>query len=335
MANVVIASGNDATNITYPSTADYGVDWYINANAGYYFASLPIVTATNIVGQEITASVTLNNDSTIATVYITSYVPLTLITIDGLNVLPSTQPIPTQAGLYIPYVVNKSKMQALSQLIFDSTAADLNEYILSLREYYFPLEVTNDVEIRLGNLRTGVSAGISLLTTYTIDFGNATIPDTNNNINDYNNRNISIVLPFLGKQDLDASTYTGQTVNLKYDIDIITGLGIATLSIDDIGIDFYSGKIGKDMPYKTSQINGLQGVIDTEQQPLYPLQPYILITYRKNTTGADNTITNINDYVQLSQLQGFNSFASVQMDSQIPHNLQAEIQQLLQLGVYF
>lgn len=338
MANIVLADGNDGTNITYPSTSDTG-DFEITANAGYYFASLPIVTATSYTG-DLNGVCTLNETATICTVTITWYTPLIEITIDGIDVLPTTQPIPTQVGMFIPYVVTPTIMQQISQLVFADTSTDIGDYILSLRQYDFPLEKTKDVEIRLGNNRTQIKAPISLQSEYTINFGNITIPNTNNNINDYDNREINIMLPYLGLFALDNKKYTGKTITLTYSIDIINGLGVAKISIvtnnSTIDTDFFSGKIGKDLPYKTSQINGLQGLIDVEQNGLYPLEPYILILYHTNVdTIFDKYLQQtVNYYDKLSNLHGLHNviLTDVQFATQ---TIQDELIMLMSTGVIF
>lgn len=142
---------------------------------------------------------------------------------------------------------------------------DLTQYIASLRLYPFEIGASDPLDIILGNYNISVKSPLAQSLYHEIDMGNVTIAPTNNNVNDYN-ATIKIILPFIGMQTLTATWYAGQTINLKYNVDISSGLCSATLTVNNIPVDIFTGKIGKDMPYKVSEQYINPNLVDTTIQ---------------------------------------------------------------------
>lgn len=96
------------------------------------------------------------------------------------------------------------------------------------------------------------------------DLGSVTIKRTFNDWRDFEPyTKLSIYLPYIGRYPLKAERYYGKTVNIRYYIDIRTGLACACLIADGILLDWFDGQIGTEMPitltdyasYSQTQIN--------------------------------------------------------------------------------
>lgn len=283
-------------------------------------------------------TVTLNSDNTVATFSYsmprsnkTIYVTVSDIVLQ--------EPIPTIDNAFLTYYcVDDKILYDLSQVIIYTSSAsdrgivDLTPYITSLRQYPFKLPSSDITKaILLGANDTGIQSALISQAHYEIDLGSVTLPSTNNNSNDFN-VSLMLILPFIGTVNIDAMRYALQTINIKYDVDLTTGLFTATLTVDNIITDIYTGKIGKEAPYKTSANDTLSNLVNVDIQDNYPLQASITIMYHANYDNAlttDNKRNIINTFIG----NGFTQFADIVLTDNIPSILQTEIISLLSQGV--
>lgn len=159
------------------------------------------------------------------------------------------------------YVLTSSRLKQFGHFLWDRSFADaiLNinqspiENVISCKVFPFEIKGGADANIILGNVNTGVmGAAITENTNFVIDVGNFTIPKKYNNWIDYAMTTIGIFLPMCGFFSLDANVYMGKSLNVKYYIDILTGVCKATISINNIPVQEFGGQIGFDIPL-TSQ----------------------------------------------------------------------------------
>ena len=159
------------------------------------------------------------------------------------------------------YVLTSSRLKQFGHFLWDRSFADaiLNinqspiENVISCKVFPFEIKGGADANIILGNVNTGViGAAITENTNFVIDVGNFTIPKKYNNWIDYTMTTIGIFLPMCGFFSLDANVYMGKLLNVKYYIDILTGVCKATISINNIPVQEFGGQIGFDIPL-TSQ----------------------------------------------------------------------------------
>ena len=96
------------------------------------------------------------------------------------------------------------------------------------------------------------------------DLGTVSVRRTFNDWRDFEPyTKISIYLPYIGRFPLKPERYYGKQVNIRYYIDIRTGLACACLIADGILLDWFDGQIGTEMPitltdyasYAQTQVN--------------------------------------------------------------------------------
>lgn len=96
------------------------------------------------------------------------------------------------------------------------------------------------------------------------DLGTVSVRRTFNDWRDFEPyTKLSIYLPYIGRYPLKAERYYGKQVNIRYYIDIRTGLACACLIADGVLLDWFDGQIGTEMPitltdyasYSQTQIN--------------------------------------------------------------------------------
>lgn len=335
-----ITVDEDATNMTFAFTA--------RCKTGYAFARTSEFTCRNANGSYITRIGTLNgvlsDNDTLQTFTVTYFGTSATqkpaqIYFTNFDVVKNVPTLQQQFLTY--YKCNDDILNQLSKKAFQiidrngqSVDIDLTQYIASLRLFPFEIESSDALDIILGNYNIGVKSPLAQSLYHEIDLGNVTIAPTNNNANDYD-ATIKVILPFIGMQTLTAAWYAGQTVNLKYDVDISSGLCSATLSVNNIPVDIFTGKIGKDMPYKVSGQYINPNLVDTSIQDTYSLTAIITVMYH----GNYNDVSISSDYsnVLISDLTGkdigYCEIDNVQLPCDISQDIQSEIRQVLRNGI--
>ena len=98
------------------------------------------------------------------------------------------------------------------------------ECVVGLRALYVPVTVGSSSEISLGNIATGVTAPEVNKDFIQIDCGSVSIPEIWGNFLDYDPyTNISLYLPYCTTVQLSANEVVGSTLNVTYNIDVMTG----------------------------------------------------------------------------------------------------------------
>ena len=162
-------------------------------------------------------------------------------------------------GLITLYKPTKSELTDLAQLRIYSysdsqrTLVDLGQFITSLKAIYLDVEPVGNTEIVLGNTITDIQCPIIDNDVTVVDLGNVVINGFYNNNIDVLHSDIKLSLPFVGIVDLDSNIFINKTINLKYRINLITGVCHALIYIlennDSLLIKSYSGNIGMNIPY--------------------------------------------------------------------------------------
>lgn len=321
------------------------VNFTITANNGYSFPRAPVATlmanySTLVSNKEST----LSSNDTVATFNFTytlygSNYPANLI-FSTFEVVQNT-PTPTGQTTFVTYYnVTNDILSELSKTLFRTITTeqyieeiDLSQYISSIRFYPFEIASSDPIDIILGNYNLSIKAPVANTIYHEIDFGSVTLSSTNHNSNDFN-AIIKILLPYIGQQALNATLYANQEINLRYNVNISTGMTIATLYVEGIPIDIFTGVLGREIPYHINQIYNANSLIDTTIQDTYPLEATIFVAYHDNL----NTEYVSNNALTLSTISdnsdnGFCSFSNIQLSSAIPEILQNEIIQLLTSGI--
>lgn len=160
----------------------------------------------------------------------------------------------------------------------ETGSADISqilEYFTSLRVYPFALASlpgfsgagTGSIRVGTGKTALDLSGGgagnVGVMGDFTgiIDAGAVVVPYHYDDFRDIDGVTVSVYLPYIGTQTLNAADVLGCTLSLTYAVDLTTGSCVAYLLCSGGGmyypIGIYSGTIGADIPLTATQGNRL------------------------------------------------------------------------------
>lgn len=186
-----------------------------------------------------------------------------------------------------------------------STALD---FIISLR--VFPYDLTDSLMVNVNGIRLGrgeypidvgtVKKMISLV--QYVDFGSITVPRPFGDYRDYENMNISLVLPYCGTTQLNPGDVIGRTLSCTYAVDLQSGTCTAFVWVSatgDKGEHHYNvaemtGQIGAMLPVSATnsgqimsqRISDAASVATTIVSPIDSLPSTIMGAANGNMGGA-------------------------------------------------
>lgn len=163
----------------------------------------------------------------------------------------------TDTGLISLYSPSLTQLQQFGNYLwsdlfsldsFKKLFADPIDSILGMS--VVPLSVTGtDSNLIIGNVDTGISALKLSQQYYTIDCGSFTVePDIDSYLDYSPYTRFSVFLPYIGFQTLDADDIMGQTLNIKYKVDVLTTALICEIRIDNHLRYSFSGTCGTSIP---------------------------------------------------------------------------------------
>lgn len=159
------------------------------------------------------------------------------------------------------YIMSTSRLKQLGNFLWDrrftDAILDVNqspiENIVSCKVFPFSINGNADTSIILGNVDTGIFGNpINENENFVIDVGNFKIPKKYGNWLDYEMTQIGIFLPMSGFHELNTNEYMDKNLNIKYYVDIVTGVCKIVLYANGIAVEEFGGQIGFDIPL-TSQ----------------------------------------------------------------------------------
>ena len=96
---------------------------------------------------------------------------------------------------------------------------------------------------------------------YSVNCGSVTIHEDTNSYLDYDNTKVEIFLPYIGFKTLNTKDVMGKSINVLYNIDVLTGVCIAFIIINGFIINSFEGNIAYNIPLtstdNTRMITGL------------------------------------------------------------------------------
>lgn len=135
---------------------------------------------------------------------------------------------------------------------------DPMEAMISLHSVPFQIVGGSNANIEVGNFDTEVSAKTVTSQYYTLDCGNISLPEHWASALDYSPyTTVDIFIPFVGVRPLQIDDVMGRVLNLKYNIDILTGCAIAMLKCGDSVLYTYNTQIHTEIPYTMSSYGRL------------------------------------------------------------------------------
>ena len=187
---------------------------------------------------------------------------------------------------------------------------NLGEYVNRIKRIFVAVPVGGDDVLKCGNYNTGIKVKYPDSDVMLLDFGNVELTGANGNNEDYNAQ-IQMFIPCRGVVSID-SNYIGKTVNLSIKVNVITGDAVALLSCDGITFQIESFSLSRDVIYRLGTDLNVVGGEQWNEQILYGLEPYVLIT--ENLT-VNVPVNNTQENVTVKDVTGFAQFENVNLNT--------------------
>ena len=292
----------------------------LTANKGTYFNTVPQMQyngAGGFIDTEI-YDFTVSEDKKTATISQKLAFSKESVELATISFVGSTVPekVVTGYGSINVYSVNDSILKQFSESRFQSATGevslaydtDLGDYVNKLHKVYCDVGDVTETTIKCGNYDTLIKADSINEPVVTVDFGNVTLPVNNSDSSDFN-ATVKVFVPFKGFVAVDAD-FIGKTLNLKYDVDLITGDGCYKISVGDVIISQDVVKVSSDIIYKTSKNMNLAtiGSSGFSTDYLKGLKPFVVMKYYEPLQDRYN---NDNSVKVLSDVTGFAKFKDI------------------------
>ena len=291
----------------------------LTADKGTYFKTAPqmqFVSGTPVLDTDY--DFTVSEDRKTATISQKLAFPKESVELSTISFVGSTAPekVVTGYGSINVYSVNDSILNQFSKERFQSSTGevslaydtDLGDYVNKLHKVYCDVGDVTETTIKCGNYDTLIKADSINKPVVTVDFGNVTLPVNNSDSSDFN-ATVKVFVPFKGFVAVDAD-FIGKTLNLKYDVDLVTGDGCYKISAGDVIISQDVVKVSSDVIYKTTKNMNLAtiGSSGFSTEYLKGLKPFVVMKYYEPLQDRYN---NDNSVKVLSDVTGFAKFKDI------------------------
>lgn len=207
---------------------------------------------------------------------------------------------------------------------------NLGAYVNHIKRIFASVPVGGDDVLKCGNYNTGINVKYPDSDVMVLDFGNVELTGANGNNEDFNAQ-VQMFIPCRGVVTID-SKYIGKTINLTIKVNVITGDSVALLSCDGVTFQIESFSLSRDVLYRLGTDLNVVGGEQWNEQILYGLEPYVLIT--ENLT-VDVPVNNTQENVTINAVTGFAQFANVNLNTaNLLVDEYNEIVSQLETGVY-
>lgn len=285
----------------------------LQANNGYTFTGAqdpPVLRHGDRYGQDIDRPFTISQDGTTAALNYTFPTDYTILSAQFRGGAQIKEVISRNYGAINVYLVTDDDLAAFAAKRFFSTGGietDLGYYVNRIKRIFAVIPEGVQDRMKLGNYDTGINVYTPASDKLTLDFGTAKVPDHNKNTTDYEST-VQVFLPFFGFVDVPTD-YVGLEIGLIYEINVITGGGVAKLTYNGVPFSITDAQPCSDVLYRTSDVDlSLIGGTEWNEQILYGLEPYI---YCKWYESASNGRNNDRQTGILGDFRGFNVFDDV------------------------
>ena len=207
---------------------------------------------------------------------------------------------------------------------------NLGTYVNRIKRIFATVPVGGDDVLKCGNYNTGIKVKYPDSDVMLLDFGNVELTGVNGNNEDFN-AHVQMFIPCRGVVTID-SKFIGKTVNLSIKVNVITGDAVALLTCDGVTFQIESFSLSRDVLYHLGTDLNVVGGEQWNEQILYGLEPYVLIT--ENLT-VDVPVNNTQENVTINAITGFAQFANVNLNTaNLLVDEYNEIVSQLETGVY-
>lgn len=235
------------------------------------------------------------------------------------------------------YIVTLENLDEFAKKRFFKPTGDTNysevnlgEYVNRIKRIFVNVPVGGDDVLKCGNYNTGIEVKTPESDVILLDFGNIELTGTNGNNEDYNAQ-IQMFIPCRGVVSID-SKYIGKTINLSIKVNVITGDAVALLSCNGVTFQIENFSLSRDVIYRLGTDLNIVGGEQWNEQILYGLEPYVLIT--ENLT-VNVPVNNTQENVTIKDITGFAKFENVNLNNaNLLVNEYNDIINQLETGVY-
>lgn len=162
----------------------------------------------------------------------------------------------TSNALTKTYGMTLSRLRTLGQFLWSSSFIDniklVNnspiENIISVKAFPFNISGSDEI-IQLGNVDTGVNGALTNSNVVTLSKGSVNIDKKYDSFLDYAPyTKVTLHLPYIGFVELDTNIVMGNSISIRYIVDLIEGSCLAQVVLNSRVINEYKGNIGIDIP---------------------------------------------------------------------------------------
>lgn len=275
---------------------------------------------TNNIGDAVVSNGTISEDKQTGTVTFNLTSGATDLTVYA-NADVVIPPTIKNYGAINVYIVTLENLDEFSKKRFfkptgesdtGTTYSDVNlgEYVNRIKRIFAPVPVGGDDVLKCGNYNTNIKVKYPESDVMLLDFGNVELTGANGNNEDYNAQ-IQMFIPCRGVVSID-SKYIGKTVNLSIKVNVITGDAVALLSCNGVTFQIESFSLSRDVIYRLGTDLNVVGGEQWNEQILYGLEPYVLIT--ENLT-VNVPVNNTQENVTVKDVTGFAQFENVDLNT--------------------
>lgn len=218
------------------------------------------------------------------------------------------------------YLVNTETLNEFSKIRFTKKLNesyeyeyyDIAQYVNTLHKVYVDVPNVSKSSLKVANFDTGIETNSVDDSKVHVDFGNVLLPSYSNNSNDFN-VNIQCFVPFVGFVPIDGD-FMGKTINLSYDIDLVTGYCAYCLKCDDIVINNGVTNCSSEIIYKTLANDEVGTVGDNSylNSVLMGFEPYITVKYYDS---LKDSIESTKKQVTINTVAGYSKFENVNLNT--------------------
>lgn len=189
--------------------------------------------------------------------------------------------------------------------------------------------------IILGTFDTQISSEYANNWILNIDLGTITIPNKYNNVYDWQNVTCILHIPYFNEVIIDNRYAIGQTLTMSLQVNMYTSIAYLKVNstLTDNVIYDTDKKVGFDLPYIINQTGAI--LTDTEIPKLETINAcFVELTY--NTPYPNSGIFGKQNifYGKLKDLTGYQMIEDIQLDDNVPQELQERIRTTLQGGIF-
>ena len=241
------------------------------------------------------------------------------------------------------YLITNAELSELSKVRYaniDGKLQDLGTFIANLYKLPFILPseivVETKTDIMLGNNKVDVKSNLVNTDRLIIDFGDIEVPEKYHNVYDFINTTCILHLPYFDNIFIDVEYIVGQTINIKYVIDLYSGecsVNIYSSFLGDI-METRQSNIAQSIPFIQSNYNSVVGGLSSVNKNLIE-KPFIEVVrnipYNKSLNIFGN---NVVEYGKIGDYTGYLECDKIVLETNATNQEQEEIKNLLRNGVF-